>query len=315
VLDQIYGIEKRKTAIISPTQIATKVSTHKQSITRATSSLIACNVLVRVGEMEYRFIKDYETWTDGKKPRLSLFEGRYCENGKTMNASTKPGNNGAYASTKPGNNGAYASTKPGNNGAYNRKRLRLPASAPALTPSDCPPDPPIGEPARIENNGELRTSSSSTPQRDEDDEVLNFGRQTMGDRFDLEAIGQQLPGWRAARYPDLWIRDAILIANCNAKPGKVAAYVSTCLRNWQANGGPNTAEFVKAQAKAASMPSGGQNGSGNTITPSQRLKAEKTEPLTREQILESLAELEAKPRKNSFDRTAIQKAREELAKL
>ena len=120
VLDQIYGIQKRKTAIISPTKIASQVSTYKQSIVRATSSLVACNVLVKIGEMEYRFIKDYESWTDGKQPRLSLFEGRYCEDAKPAYASTKPGNNGAYASTKPGNNGGLRINQTGE-----QRRLRI----------------------------------------------------------------------------------------------------------------------------------------------------------------------------------------------
>ncbi len=136
----------------------------------------------------------------------------------------------------------------------------------------------------------------------------------MGHRFDLEAIGQQLAGWRAAKYPDTWIRDLILIANCNAKPGKAAAYITKCLRNWQARGGPDLGELVRAQAKSAGAPSGGQNGSSNTVTPSQRLKAEEPEPpLSTEQLQQTIAALERVRRRSKFQEMLLQQSREELA--
>lgn len=95
----------------------------------------------------------------------------------------------------------------------------------------------------------IHHSSPPYPPEGEADEVVEFGRITMGDRFDLEELGLKLPGWRAAKYPDGWIRDAILVAYCNATPGFTASYIVTCLRRWKARGGPDPAELVKAQAK------------------------------------------------------------------
>lgn len=76
---------------------------------------------------------------------------------------------------------------------------------------------------------------------------MDFGRITLGDRFDLEAIGGKLAGWRAAKYPDGWIMDAILVANCNADENKTASYINTCLRRWKDRGGPDPEEVKKAK--------------------------------------------------------------------
>ena len=122
-------------------------------------------------------------------------------------------------------------------------------------------------------------------------------------------------GTWAGRQFTLGIPPAVLEAalheavNC----GKLSQpYVGKIAARYKRDGIPKA---TYGKGKSANPPCGGQNGSDNTMTPSQILAAEKTEPMTREEILESLDELEAKPRKNKFDRTAIQKAREELAKL
>ncbi len=61
--------------------------------------------------------------------------------------------------------------------------------------------------------------------------------------------------------------------------------------------------------------SGGQNGSSNTVTPSQRLKAEEPEPpLTTEQLQETVAMLEAIRRRLPWQEDLLQQTREELAK-
>lgn len=89
----------------------------------------------------------------------------------------------------------------------------------------------------------------NTPLPPTGDEVVDFGRTTMKDRFDLEDIGGKLPGWRAAKYPDGWICDAILVANCNATVNQTASYINTCLRRWKTRGGPDPDEVGKARSE------------------------------------------------------------------
>lgn len=79
------------------------------------------------------------------------------------------------------------------------------------------------------------------------DEVVEFGRVTMGDRFDLEAIGEKLAGWRAMGHPDDWIKDAILVANCSAKPNLSCQYINGCLRRWKTRGSVDPEEMKRAK--------------------------------------------------------------------
>lgn len=95
--------------------------------------------------------------------------------------------------------------------------------------------------------------TNSTNEEEEDarangepDELVAFGRQAFGSKFDDLCLGQKLSGWRAARYPDAWIKDAMLCANCSAK-GNIAAYINKTLISWHARGGPNPADLLKAQ--------------------------------------------------------------------
>lgn len=80
-----------------------------------------------------------------------------------------------------------------------------------------------------------------------DDELEAFGREALGDRFDLEEIGSKLRGWRAAKYPEQWIKDALLVANCAAAPGGMASYVNKCLIRWTNRGGPDPEEVRRAK--------------------------------------------------------------------
>lgn len=121
----------------------------------------------------------------------------------------------------------------------------------------------------------LATSKSNEdpptpPLGDVDDDVVNFGRISFGDRFDLEDLGPKLPGWRAAKYADGWIKDAMLCAGCNARAGGMAAYVNTCLRRWKAKGGPDPEEVREAKAK---VKSGGTNMPGGP-TPEEAARYE-----------------------------------------
>jgi hypothetical protein len=83
-----------------------------------------------------------------------------------------------------------------------------------------------------------------------DDELVAFGREAFGDRFDLEEIGTKLRGWRAAKYSPAWIKDALLVAGFTAQPGKMAAYANTCLRRWTARGSPDPEDLRKIRARA-----------------------------------------------------------------
>lgn len=96
-----------------------------------------------------------------------------------------------------------------------------------------------------------QNSSPSIPQGGDDDEVVKFGRITFGDRFDLESLGSQLPGWRAAKYPDSWIQDAFLVAKANSEVNRTASYVTTCLRRWTKKGGPDPDEVARAKPPVA----------------------------------------------------------------
>jgi predicted ABC-type ATPase len=81
-----------------------------------------------------------------------------------------------------------------------------------------------------------------------------------------------------------------------------------------ARGGPDPVALVKAQVKTAGMPSPGQNGSSNTETPSQRLKAESKnkKPVNPDALAKRLAEIEAMPRPNEWEIAEAQSIRKEL---
>lgn len=95
VLDQLYGPRKGPTAFLYPSEIARHVSTYKQSIGRAITDLVAAGVLVKTGEGEYAFVKDYERWTRRGKPRLTSFERMHCLRRKRYMISKASVNNGA----------------------------------------------------------------------------------------------------------------------------------------------------------------------------------------------------------------------------
>jgi hypothetical protein len=104
VFSIIYGRDKPRTAIVRPTDLAGRVGTYKEAIIRGVRELVKGRALVKVGDCEYQFIKDYETWlTSSGKPRLSTQEIAYCKAARTKDASTKRGNETVTASTGVGN--------------------------------------------------------------------------------------------------------------------------------------------------------------------------------------------------------------------
>jgi hypothetical protein len=95
VFDQIYGPRKAPTAFLYPTDIARRWGTFKESIVRAIRSMVDAGILRRRAEAEVAFVKDYEKWSRGGKPRLSTAEIGRCMASKKGNASMSLGNNGA----------------------------------------------------------------------------------------------------------------------------------------------------------------------------------------------------------------------------
>lgn len=91
VFDQIFGFDQAKTATakVSPSAIAKRLNTHKQMIVRATRTLVSAGVLARIGECEYRFIKNYGSWTNGENPRFRAEEIAYCRAAKRINPKVK----------------------------------------------------------------------------------------------------------------------------------------------------------------------------------------------------------------------------------
>lgn len=95
VLNQVYGPSKSRYASLSPTDIATRAGTHKPSVCRAISDLVAGNTLAR-SDHGYRFLKDYESWkrADGT-PRMSAQRVAYCKAAKPSIASKRDGRQSA----------------------------------------------------------------------------------------------------------------------------------------------------------------------------------------------------------------------------
>jgi hypothetical protein len=139
----VYGPAKKREASLSPTDIATRVGTYKESIVRAIRSLKAGGVL-RETETGVRFVKDYEAWTWNGEPRLTAREQAYCRtcipsnasiklgNESVPNPSTHDGNESVLASSKPGNESAPISTDIGNESVPRRERIGSPAGTKAL---------------------------------------------------------------------------------------------------------------------------------------------------------------------------------------
>ncbi|MBU6429923.1 MAG: replication protein, partial [Cyanobacteria bacterium REEB65] len=91
VFDQVFGFHKPKTATarVSPSEVAGRLGTMKQSIMRAIKTLVDSGVLVKVGECEYRFIKNYGAWKAGNKPRFTSQEIAYCRAARKTNIAVK----------------------------------------------------------------------------------------------------------------------------------------------------------------------------------------------------------------------------------
>lgn len=126
VLSQVYGPKRSRTATLSPSEIAGRLGTFKESIMRATRSLVDAGVIVKLDGLEYRFVKDYERWRKGENPLLGERETKCCMAAKTVNT-------GAHASKNMVNNGAHVSTETVNNCAHGVNGGAHAPVAPALT--------------------------------------------------------------------------------------------------------------------------------------------------------------------------------------
>lgn len=73
VFDQIYGSAKRRIATLSPSDLAARIGGRRQHVSRDISNLADSGILARVDgpKGRYRFIKDYETWTENGEPRFT----------------------------------------------------------------------------------------------------------------------------------------------------------------------------------------------------------------------------------------------------
>ncbi|HWA83654.1 MAG TPA: replication protein [Fimbriimonadaceae bacterium] len=139
VFDQIYGPAKSKVARLSPTDVATRAGTYKESIVRAIRTLVAAGVLVKTAEGEYRFIKDYDAWRHGERPRFSPSESTYCASAKRIKASTPDGNNGAPTHKRIRGTSALPT---GTDALPDGEQMRSPSGTDALPWKSSPPDPP-----------------------------------------------------------------------------------------------------------------------------------------------------------------------------
>jgi hypothetical protein len=74
VFSQTYGRAKRKTAILSPTEIGHRWGYAKQSVERSIKSLCVANVLKKTPGGEYQFNKLYRTWVSGQESRFTKQE-------------------------------------------------------------------------------------------------------------------------------------------------------------------------------------------------------------------------------------------------
>jgi hypothetical protein len=84
VFAQIYGLAKRKEAVLSPSDIAHRTKYDRSNLIRSIRELTKANVLVNVGEVRYRFNKDYETWKLNETPEQRSLRLAYSRFAPTL---------------------------------------------------------------------------------------------------------------------------------------------------------------------------------------------------------------------------------------
>jgi hypothetical protein len=84
VFAQIYGLAKRKEAVLSPSDIAHRTKYDRSNLIRSIRELTKANVLVNVGEIRYRFNKDYETWKLNETPEQRSLRLAYSRFAPTL---------------------------------------------------------------------------------------------------------------------------------------------------------------------------------------------------------------------------------------
>lgn len=78
VFSQVFGPARSRTARVFPSELARASGAGKSNLCRAVRELCDSGVLRKISECEYGFVKDYESWTKGRLPRLTPEEISYA---------------------------------------------------------------------------------------------------------------------------------------------------------------------------------------------------------------------------------------------
>lgn len=129
--------------------------------------------------------------------------------------------------------------------AERQARHRAGKKSPFCTPPDTESDTDQTRGNRYSYGVTDGGNGVTSPLLNSSDPVIRFGVEAIGDKFELESLPDKLKGWRALGCSDDWIKDAILVANCSAKPGGMASYMNTVLRNWKKRGSQDPDDLAK----------------------------------------------------------------------
>ena len=213
VFAQIFGPAKRRTAVVSPSETARRYGLEKSNLLRGVRELIESGVLRKIGECEYHFVKDYESWTRNGRRRLSESMVVAAREAPRMAMSYKH-LSGVNPDTQHGVNRDTSDKRTlitGVNPDTVTVSIQTPNGVNRDTPPVVPPRPPTGERARKKETGDLPETpppGASAPAgartRETADELIAIAARRWGASSGDSVIGDLLH-----TYPPEWVRVAM----------------------------------------------------------------------------------------------------------
>jgi hypothetical protein len=255
VFAQVFGPARSRIARIHPSVLACRTGMDKGNLCRAIRELVDSGVLIRGGECEFMFVKDYERWTKKGAPRLSEDEISYArmapetamsykrEYGVNPDTGHKP--NRKASGVNPDTRPVSIQTPNGVNPDTETVSKLTPNGVNPDTGSGVPPRPPIEERARPETL-ETKETGEKRARDPVAENCIEIATRRWGDRNGDSIVGELLH-----EYPSHWVRAAIDRAWDKQQHNMSPRYLRGILQGYMAEGGPPKGRDSAPPAPAA----------------------------------------------------------------
>jgi hypothetical protein len=229
VFAQMFGPADRRTVKLSPTELGKLFEVNKGFFGRAIRELTDSNVLEKLGECEYRFVKDYGRWTKNGHRRLSETEMKLAARGTKMamrykfpwvvnpvneDRSEQQSLNFGSADEMESDPGVQSSKRPGCNPGNRQESEGAIQATERCQSSKRPGCNPVNgvhyiEPARSEKNEKLETERVPAPATtDLGPEYTDVGNKAIQLGADV-GWGAWVINMGRLGYPARWIGDVV----------------------------------------------------------------------------------------------------------